>query len=48
MFITVGNSFINLCSLVITWLTGNFIGGLYMFIIVCFVFSVIYHLGGKN
>lgn len=48
MFFTVGTSFISLCGLVTTWLTTNFLGGMYMFFILMLFFTVIFTLGGKN
>lgn len=48
MFILVGNKFISLVGLVTGWLTGNFIGGLYMFFILFLFFRVCITLGGKN
>lgn len=48
MYYTVGAQFINLCSLVVTWLTSNFIGAAYMFFILMIFFTVIFTLGGKN
>lgn len=47
-YTTVGTSFINLCTAVVTWLTTNFIGSAYMFMILMFFFTVIFTLGGKN
>lgn len=48
MYYTVGTQFINLVGMVTTWLTTNFIGSAYMFMILMLFFTVIFTLGGKN
>ena len=48
MYTTVGTSFVNLTAQVITWLTTNFIGSAYMFMVLMLFFTVIFTLGGKN
>lgn len=46
MFVTVGNSLITYIGMIMSWLTGNFLGGMYMFFFVFIAFYVIYSLGG--
>lgn len=48
MYSTVGSHFINLVGMIIAWLTTNFIGSAYMFMILMIFFAVIFTLGGKN
>lgn len=48
MFVTVGDTFLDICIMFVSWLTTNFIGGMYMFFVVCIFFHVIYTLGGHN
>lgn len=48
MYSVVGASFISLIGQVVSWLSLNFIGSAYMFMILMVLFSVILTLGGKN
>lgn len=48
MYSTVGAKFISLIGQVIDWLSFNFIGSAYMFMILMVLFAVILTLGGKN
>lgn len=48
MYQTVGSYLIYLSTQVVIWLTSNFIGSAYMFMILMIFFAVIYTLGGRN
>lgn len=48
MYSLVGAKFISLIGQVVGWLSLNFIGSAYMFMILMVLFSVILTLGGKN
>jgi len=48
MFLTVGNSLITYIGMITTWLSTNFIGGMYMFLLAFVVFYIILSLGGKK